>query len=209
MKRRKLHKCVWWCILKAGQMFQMIRFLLSFIPFFFFCRRTNVLTISCVYPSNSLFYEPSMALGFFSFRRCCVNWSRGRLNWFLNHILWKFTFKFLFAFPSHSRLHLSSFFPSLSPESFAQWNQTPTIYLALSSFWMFLIIFYCFCLSSGNWILSFSVVAIHWTVMENVHKWSYGFINIQSRRFFFTARSETKKCSTFYSWIDATRPMTN
>lgn len=61
------------------------------------------------------FFMSPQRLSVFPFRRCCVNWSRGRQNWFLNHILWKLTFRFFFAFPSHSRLYLARFFSSLSP----------------------------------------------------------------------------------------------
>lgn len=89
-KRRKLHKCVCWCILKAGQMFQMILFLFSFILFFFFVDDQMCSLFPVCTHRIHFFMSPQRLSFFFPFRRSCVNWSRGRQNWFLNHILWRF-----------------------------------------------------------------------------------------------------------------------
>lgn len=97
---------------KAGQMFRMIfpsffNAILLRLPFPNKC----VDYFLCVYPSTLLFFysSPGPQSTDSSFRRalCRVNWSRGLLNWFWNHILWKFTnFFFLNSFHLRSQLIL-------------------------------------------------------------------------------------------------------
>lgn len=66
-----------------------------------------------------------------------------------------------------------------------------------SGFWIFfLFILFLLFLSELEieFVFSICVVAFRRTVMENVHKWNYRFINIQSRRFWgYHKKKKTKK----------------
>lgn len=153
--------------------------------------------------------EPSMLLLLSSyFRCCCVNWSGGRLNWFLNHTFYgnsecEFTSRsrsHFLALPSHSitsrALRFHSIFPSLgSLASRAIWNNKKksftmelntydSFFRLLDEFWTLFFLHFDSLLFLSELEIEFSAVATRWTleVMKNVHKRNYGFINIQSCR---------------------------
>lgn len=183
---------------------------------------TNVLTISCVCTHRLCLFHRGFNCPILLFGALYVVLIglRGLSNWFLNHILWKFTFAIIFfcarnsldlAGKKTSTMELNTYDLTARSLSLCLCFDSPNFILDFSSSQFF---FYCFCLSwKLNFVIFVSRVAFRrWTraaVMENVHKWHYGFINIQSRRSLDVA-ARTKKCSTFL-FINrcATESMTN
>ena len=134
--------------------------------------QTNVLTISCVCTHQLRLHRS------YNFGALCV----------VLIGLGVFQTGFRITFYGNSWLFFFFLRSQLSRSKLPQWSSTPTTdslrcfyFTKLNSLLDFIVSVW-----TENWIFFFlccaSTVDAHAAVMENVHKWHYGFINIQSFR---------------------------